>query len=194
MHGALTGIVRFALLTGLYYAGAAVTVLFLRTPSDVVLFWPAAGIGLAFVLRYGLRYAFAVPLGQLLLHLTFNPVPVLFIPYSLGADFVAVVLAWLYVHSRQARLQFRIQDGLLLLRGGLVMSLLSAGIGTLGMLHAGMASAEAMPRIFLQWSLSNLLGVTATTPNFLLLFGAGSGRHQPAAGNASRIRLRERLL
>ncbi len=194
MHGAFPGILRFALLTGLYYAGAAVTVLFLRTPSDVVLFWPAAGIGLAFVLRYGLRYAFAVPLGQLLLHLTFNPVPTLFIPYSLGADFIAVVLAWLYVHSRKAHLQFRIQDGLLLLRGGLAMSLLSAGIGTLGMLHAGMVPPEAMPRAFLQWSLSNLLGITATTPNFLLLFGMGNRLYRPDAGNAIRIRLRERVL
>lgn len=193
MHGALTGILRFALLTGLYYVGAAITVLYLQTPADVVLFWPAAGIGFAYVLRYGLRYAPAVPLAQLLLHLTVNPVPALFIPYSIGADYVALIMACLYVHSRNAELQFRIKDGLLLLRGGFVISLFSAGIGTLGMLHAGMVSAEAVPRAFLQWSLSNLLGVTAITPNALLLFGAGNGRDKHPAGKMMTGRLRERV-
>ncbi len=175
MHGALLGIFRFALLTGLYYAGAAVTVLYLQTPADVVLFWPAAGISYAFVLRFGLRYATAVPLGQLLLHLTINPVPALFIPYSIGADYLALLSASLYVTHRHASLQFRLKDGVLLLRGGLFMSLLSAGIGTLGMLHAGMVASEAMPKAFLQWTLSNLLGITAITPCFLLVFRVGNG-------------------
>lgn len=192
MHGALTGILRFALLTGLYYAGAAITVLYLRTPGDVVLFWPAAGVGFAFVLRYGLRYAPAVPLGQLLLHLSYNPVPALFIPYSTGADYVAVVAACLFVTSRHPQLRFRMHDGLLLMRGGLVMCLLSAGIGTLGMLHADMVPSDEMPRAFLQWALSNLLGITAITPSLLLAFGVNGELKQQPVTNIQTGSARER--
>lgn len=194
MHGAITGILRFALLTGLYYAGAAITVLYLQTPADVVLFWPAAGIGFAFVLRYGQRYAPAIPLGQLLLHLTINPVPALFIPYSIGADYIAVATASLYVRSQRAELQFQIRDGLLLLRGGLVISLISAGIGTLGMLSAGMVPSETVPNAFLQWALSNLLGVTAVTPNALLLLGADNGRRKPTEDRVATGRPREQTV
>ena len=44
---------RFLLLTGLYYAGAVLASLYLRTPDDITLFWPSAGIALALVVRYG---------------------------------------------------------------------------------------------------------------------------------------------
>ena len=45
MQARLASVLRGALLTGLYFAGAVIAVFYLRTPSDVTLFWPAAGIG-----------------------------------------------------------------------------------------------------------------------------------------------------
>jgi len=191
MHGALQGLFRFTLLTGLYYAGAAITVLYLRMPSDVTLFWPASGISFAFVLRYGLRYASAVLLAQLLLHLTLVKVPLGFLPYSLGANFIATLIACGYVLSRRPVLQFRMKDGLLLLRGGILLCLLSAGIGTLGMLHSDMATAHAVPRVFLQWALGDLLGITAITPNLLLLL---SPRTEPDANSDYSSSARERAI
>ena len=44
MQAGLAGVTRGALLTGLYFAGAVVAVFYLRTPADITLFWPAAGL------------------------------------------------------------------------------------------------------------------------------------------------------
>src|SRR5436190_1363945 len=49
MGHALGTLKRFLLLTGLYYAGAVIASLYLRTPEDVTLFWPSAGLGFAVV-------------------------------------------------------------------------------------------------------------------------------------------------
>ena len=38
MQALLASVLRGALLTGLYFAGAVITVLYLRTPADVTLF------------------------------------------------------------------------------------------------------------------------------------------------------------
>ena len=192
MQGALQGMYRGALLTGLYFAGAAITLFYLRTPADVTLFWPASGIGFAFVLRYGLRYSVSVLIAQLLLHMTLVKVPLGFLPYSVGANFIATLIASSYVINQRPSLQFRMKDGLLLLRGGILLCLLSAGIGSLGMLHAGMLEAGALPRAYLQWALGDLLGITSVTPNLLLFLGA-RGSH-PGADTAYNHNLREQLL
>jgi diguanylate cyclase (GGDEF)-like protein len=170
MRSAVATALRGVLLTGLYFAGAVIALLYLRTPADVTLFWPAAGIGYAMVLRYGLRYALAIPAAQLLLHLLVLPVPLAFLPFSVSGNFFGTLAACAYVASRQPRLRLRISDGFLLLRGGVLLCLVSALTGTLGMYIAGMASAEELPRVYLQWALGDLLGVTATTPCLLLLF------------------------
>ena len=121
MQALLASVLRGALLTGLYFAGAVITVLYLRTPADVTLFWPAAGIGYAAVLRYGLKQAPTIAIAQLLLHLFVVPVPSTFLLFSVASNSVATVLACAYVQYRRKQLQFRINDGLLLLRGGLLL-------------------------------------------------------------------------
>ena len=84
MRNVVATALHAVLLTALYFAGSVVAVLYLRTPADVTLFWPAAGIGYALVLRYGLRYALVIPAAQLLLHLLVVPVPATFLPFSRG--------------------------------------------------------------------------------------------------------------
>lgn len=181
---------RAALLTGLYFAGSVVAVLYLRTPADVTLFWPAAGIGYAMVLRYGLRYALAIPAAQLLLHLLVVPVPPAFLPFSLASNYLGTLAACAYVAGRQPRLQLHIGDGFLLLRGGILLSVVSALVGATGMLVARMAPLSELPRVLLQWALGDLLGVTALTPCLLLLFARQLRVVQPRPGGAGR---RERL-
>ena len=176
MQAARASVLRGALLTGLYFAGAVVAVFYLRTPADVTLFWPAAGIGYAVVLRYGLKYALTIALAQLLLHLFVVPAPSAFLPFSVASNAVATVFACLYVSSRREAMQFRIDNGLLLLRGGILLGMVSAGIGTLGMLRAGMAPADDLLRVYVQWFFGDLLGITAVTPSLLLLFNASRRR------------------
>ncbi len=172
MHARLRSLLRGALLTGFYFAGAIVAVFYLRTPADVTLFWPAAGIGFATVLRFGLWYVLTIPLAMLALHVFVVPVPAGFLPFSIGSNTVATLVACWYVRSRikSDRIHFRTADGLLLLRGGLLLSVTSACIGALGMVYAGMAQSHEAGRIALQWALGDLLGVASVCPVLLYLF------------------------
>ncbi|MFT4177937.1 MAG: EAL domain-containing protein [Thermomonas sp.] len=170
MRALPASVLQGALLTGLYFAGAVIAILYLRTPADVTLFWPAAGIGYVAVLRYGLKYAATIAIAQLLLHLLVIPVPAQFLPFSIASNAVGTLVAGAYVQNRHDQIRFRMSDGLLLLRGGLVLALVSAGIGTLGMLYARMVHADEMLRVLIQWWLGDLLGITSVAPALLLLF------------------------
>ncbi|HWS76887.1 MAG TPA: EAL domain-containing protein [Thermomonas sp.] len=173
MQAGIASVLRGALLTGLYFAGAVIAVFYLRTPADVTLFWPAAGIGLAAVLRYGLWQTLTIPAAMLLLHLFVVPVSPLFMAYSLASNTLATLLAGWYVrrgHDRERRIHLRTSDGYMLLRAGVLLSVTSAAIGSIGMLHAGMAPAADIWRVFLQWTLGDLLGVTCLGPLLLYLF------------------------
>ena len=170
MQAVKTRVLHWALLTGLYFAGAVIAVFYLRTPADVTLFWPAAGIGFAAALRYGLVYVLIIPVAMLLMHLLVDPVPLEFLPYSLGSNTIATLAAAWYVRRHTSRILLRTADGLLLLRGGLLLSVIGAGIGTIGMVQAGMAPAAEAGRIALQWALGDLLGMTSVGPLALYLF------------------------
>ena len=93
MGHALGTLKRFLLLTGLYYAGAVLASFYLRTPEDITLFWPSAGVGFAVVVRYGVRWAVIVPAALLLLHLTLVPVPQTFLLYSIAANTISTLAA-----------------------------------------------------------------------------------------------------
>lgn len=179
-------VLRGVLLTGLYFAGAVVAVFYLRTPADVTLFWPATGIGFAVVIRYGLGYVLSIPLAMLLLHLLVVPVPIEFMPYSLGSNTLATLVAGWYVRSRMTsrRIHLRTADGLLLLRGGLLLSVTSACIGAFGMIHAGMAQSSEAGRIAVQWALGDLLGVASVSPVLLYVF-FNDGNNPATRGKAA---------
>ena len=162
---------RFVLLTGLYFAGAVLASLYLRTPEDVTLFWPSAGIGYAVVVRYGLGWVVIVPVAMGLLHALVLPVPTEFMAYSIASNTLATLLAGWYVRHKRRDLRLEIGDGLLLLRGGLLLGLVSSAIGTLGLVESGMLAVGETGRGLLLWILGDLLGISTLTPSLLLLFG-----------------------
>jgi diguanylate cyclase (GGDEF)-like protein len=182
---------RFVLLTGLYFAGAVLASLYLRTPEDVTLFWPSAGIGYAAVVRYGLGWAVVIPAAVGLLHALVVPVPPEFLPYSIGSNTLGTLLAGWYVRRHRRALQLEIGDGLMLLRGGLLLSATSAAIGTIGLIEAGMVGADQAGRALLLWLLGDLLGITTVAPALSLLFGRDPGQRLALwSGEAAR---RERI-
>lgn len=169
---------RFLLLTGLYFAGAVLASLYLRTPEDVTLFWPSAGIGYAVVVRYGLPWVVVIPAAIALLHAFVLPVPTEFLPYSIGSNTLATLAAGWYVqrHHRGRDLHLQTMDGLLLLRGGVLMGAISSVIGTIGLVQADMVAPDNAGRALLLWILGDLLGVTTLTPSLSLLLARDDGR------------------
>ena len=178
MADAMGTLRRFLLLTGLYYAGAVLASLYLRTPDDITLFWPSSGIALAVVVSWGKKWAVIVPFAVLLLHLTVLPVPLAFLPYSVVSNTLAALAAgWYCERARRADgLHLRTADGLMLLRSGLILAATSATIGTTGLLHAGMTTPVDAGRVWLLWALGDILGITTFTPASSLLLGPGGLR------------------
>jgi len=169
-------IIRWGLLTGLYFAGTVVASLYLRTPQDITLFWPSAGIAYALVLRYGTRAAAVIPVGILLLHAMVVPVPPLFVPFSVGSNLLGAIAAGAYVRRRHPQaLRLVSADGLLLLRGGLLLGTISTAIGCVGLVVAGMVPLHAIGDALPLWFLGDLLGATSTTPGLMLLFAHYDG-------------------
>ena len=173
----------FVVLVALYVAGGGYSTLLIEGPGQVALFWPASGVALAGVVRYGLRWAPFVPVGGLFVHLLFDPVSPTFLVWSLASNFIAVLAAGWLVLRRSSSDPLTVRFGLRALAGGALMSVISAGIGTLGMQQAGMLGVEQMPAAAVRWLLGDLLGVTSVAPAMMLALSRGNRRLQSPAGS-----------
>lgn len=157
-----------ALLLGLYVLAGGYSSQMSGGPGEVVLFWPAAGIGLAAAVRYGLGWSVLLPLGVLGVHLLFEPVPLLFLTYSMGANLAGVLAgAWL-IRRGIPQEPLNVRFGLRGLAGGTVMATVSALVGTLGLVHADLVPAAESLWAGGRWLLADLLGVTSIAPAVLL--------------------------
>ncbi len=158
----------FALLVALYVAGGAYSTALIDEPAKVTLFWPASGVALAGVMRFGLRWAVFVPIGALLVHLLFSPVPVSFLPWSLASNFIGVVVGASLLKRAAGNDPLSVEFGLRALAGGMAMALTSAAIGTVGMVQSGLIPLGSLPSAAALWFLGDLLGVAAIAPAVLL--------------------------
>ena len=59
-------VLRFAWLVALYVLCTWFAESFIRGPAQVTIFWPAAGVAFAAVIRYGWRWALFIPVAVLL--------------------------------------------------------------------------------------------------------------------------------
>ncbi len=162
---------RFLLLTGLYVLATWYSDAFIAGPSRVTLFWPAAGLAYGAILRYGWRSALFIPVAVTVAHLTFSPVPWNFVPFSAASNWLGS-LAGAYVanalsHGFKPRLS--VVSGFAILRGAITMVLVSAVIGTSGLIFTGMVPEAALWPALMKWSMGDLLGVICITPTMLLL-------------------------
>lgn len=157
------------MLVGLYVLAGGYSTMMMGGPGEVVLFWPAAGIGLAAVVRYGLRWAWLVPVAVLLVHLLFDPVSWLFMGYSMAANFAGVLAGAALVRHGKVEQHISVRFGLRGLTGGLVMAGTSAAIGVLGLVHADLLPAGEWVWAAGRWLLADLLGVTSLSPAVLLV-------------------------
>jgi diguanylate cyclase (GGDEF)-like protein len=164
--------VRFVVLVALYLAGATMGAWFVTTPDQVVLIWPPAGIGYAALLIYGLRWWPFIALA-VLLHLTFNPVPALFIPYSIAANTLSALAgAWVVLRwAPDVVTRLEVRSGFVMLLGGLLLVTSSSLIGVAGMTHSGMLLPEQWPPAMAKWAMADLFGVLAVAPAVLIASG-----------------------
>ena len=160
----------FLALVGLYLACNAYAVHFAKGPGNFALFWPSSGLALAVVVRYGLRWALFVTVATVLdaLLRTHTP-PLALLITSVGDTLAVVAGGWVVLRiPLSANAEFR--SGFRMLLGGAALSVISAAIGTSGLLVTGLLPATEVPDAMLRWAMGDLLGVVAVAP-MLVLFG-----------------------
>ena len=159
---------RSLLLVALYLGLAVFASQFIAMPGTVALFWPASGLALAAVIRYGLRWVWIVPVAMLILHMTISPVPAAFVPYSLLSNTLGVLAGGWFVHRVQVPEQLDIRFAFRVLRGGMLMALISAVIGVGGMVASGLLREASELDALVKWSLGDLLGIVSLAPTLLM--------------------------
>ena len=151
-----------------YLVACAFSAMTVYDEASVALFWPAAGVALAGLLRYGLRHLGFIPLALLVYHATFSPIPDLFLPFSLAANTLSA-FAGVWLVNRNGPVQrLDMHTGVRILFGGAVLAAVSASIGVAGMHLAGMLPPDRVVPAWVQWALGSLLGVAAIAPAMLL--------------------------
>jgi diguanylate cyclase (GGDEF)-like protein len=160
---------RSFLLIALYLGLAALANLYIAQPGTVALFWPAAGLALAAVVRYGLRWTWIVPVAVVLVHMTVSTVPAAFIPYSILSNTFGVLAGGWFVRRAGLPGHLDIRFAFRVLRGGLLMALISALIGVGGMVASGLIRESSELDALVKWSLGDLLGIVSVTPALLMI-------------------------
>lgn len=180
---------RFILLTALYLVGVWYADAFIRAPGQVTLFWPASGIAFAAVIRYGWRSSLFIPVAILLVHLLLVPVPAGFLPFSVGSNFIGVLVGALIISITTTPTRISVVSGFGMLRGGIAMVLVSGLIGCLGLVWSGMMPARDFWPALAKWSMGDLLGIVCIAPSLLLLTAPPSRNPDvPPATDYSRVK------
>ena len=169
MQAILATLSRSLLLIGLYLGLAVYADQFISMPGTVALFWPASGLALAAVVRYGLRWTWIVPVAMALLHMTIDPVPASFVPYSLLSNTVGVLAGGWFVRRVSLPVHLDIRFAFRVLLGGFLMALISAAIGVGGMLMSGLIRETSELDALVKWSMGDLLGIVSVAPVLLMI-------------------------
>ena len=155
-------------LAVLYYLGCVFAALPLQEGS-VALLWPAAGVGIAGAVLYGVRQTWFVPLAVLAYHATAGQVPDAFVPFSvLGNTLGTVAGGWIATRAPRAP-GMGLARAVDVLQGGLVLAAVSALVGVAGLRYAGMLGPDETTAAVLRWFLGDMLGVVAVAPALLLV-------------------------
>src|SRR5687768_15079231 len=166
---------------------------FVERPDQVALIWPSAGLGFAVLLLHGLGWWPFIAVSVVIIHLTVSVVPAAFVPFSLAANVVPVVVGVALVRRRfpSAPIVMSMRAGFELLQAALVAVTLSALIGVTGLVVSGMLPATAFGGAALEWALANLFGMITVGPTVLVLAQRAAWKQDPLL--AGRAGPRERI-
>ena len=116
-------------LAALYFVGCVFSALPLQEGS-VALLWPAAGVGMAGAVLYGVRHTWFVPLAMLAYHATIGTVPDAFVPFSVLSNMLGTIAGgWLATRGPD-RGGLGLSRAVQVLQGGVLLSVVSAVITT----------------------------------------------------------------
>ncbi|MBP6299014.1 MAG: EAL domain-containing protein [Arenimonas sp.] len=177
----------------LYLFFSYLSISLIHSPGQVTLYWPASGIALGFLVRYGLLWNIPLSICLLLMHLFFNPVPTIFLPFSIASNVIGVSLAATYIRTYQLNSYLSMRSGFILLRASMLMSLTSALIGVTGLSVAGISSFNDFWPGVAKWSMGDLLGIISTGPALLLLTSTKSN-HPDAPTSGDYAPLKSKIL
>jgi len=159
---------RAIILIGLFLLATDFADRFIAATGSVSLLWPASGLALAAVVRYGLRWAWFVPVAMLIAHLSFSPAPAAFIPFSLASNLLGVLVGGWWIRRDGISEQMDTRWGFRVLVGAMLMSGVSAAIGVAGMQLTGMLQPGTAIDGSIKWFMGDLLGIVAVAPTLLL--------------------------
>ncbi len=177
MHGKARDIQRFLLWTALYFAGAVLSFRYLRGVEGTSMLWPSAGVGFAVAVRYGLRWTAVVAVGTLLFALLVSQPSASYLVLTVAGKTLATFIAAWYVLRGRA-LHLRIEDGMRLLGGGVLQSVLSAAFGVFTLQQVGRLDTSLVPEAFVRWTLGDMLGIAVIAPTILLCTTTRNPHHQ----------------
>jgi len=172
-------------MLGVYYSSA-----FVVGPSQVTLFWPAAGIAFGVVVGRGVVWAAIIPAAVLLSHATFAPVPPAFVAFSVMSNLLGSLAGARVVRSIPLHRFDNAKAAFALAGGAALMAASAAAIGTLGLLVSGMVPLSSGVAAFSKWLLGDLLGIVCIAPTLLLLLARGHDRQvvRPIPGDYASAR------
>jgi len=167
--------IQIILLAALYFAGGWIGLRQDFYQESVTLIWPPSGLSLAALILYGRRLWPGVMLGALLLNILHGSTVPISLAISVGNTLEALVSSWLMVDYFDFRPTLaRVRDvAVLLVIGGALATIISAGNGVTTLWLAGNVATDDFFSVMLLWWLGDLGGVVALTP-FLLLLRNGS--------------------
>lgn len=184
---------RVILFIVLYLLGAYLADQFIHAPGQVALFWPASGLAIGFMVRFGLHWVVPLIIANLLVHVLISPVPNSFLPFSISSNAIGGLLGAYYVRSKSLHTFMSVKSGFALLRGSMIMAGTSALIGTSGLYFSGMVEAHSLLPALAKWSMGDLLGIICVAPTVFLLTANPSGNpDQPL--NSDYASFREKIV
>jgi diguanylate cyclase (GGDEF)-like protein len=185
--------VLFLALVALYVAGDWYAVHVAKGPGDTALLLPSAGLALAIVAQLGYRWVCVVPVAMLLSAVLWPHAPALAFALSIiGNTLGALAGGWV---GRRGALPTHSDSryGFQMLLGGLVLSIVSAGIASIGPHWLSLTTLTEAANSLLLAFMANFLGVVAFAPA-LLLFTHRGNRDPAFTREVQRKRERELLL
>jgi PAS domain S-box-containing protein len=138
------------------------------TNTNVSPVWPASGVALAVLLRWGVRFWPGITLGAFLFNF-FSPIPhAAAFPIALGNTLSAVVGTLVLQRIGFRTSLERLSDVLALMGIGALMSpIVAASIGVTGLFLSGAAPWSSFARAWLVWWVGDAMGVLIVAPLLL---------------------------